>query len=69
MKSKQLSNTDKNLKDALEYLLVRINKHEHTTGNSPTYDIDINCTEKKYKIDHITYATIYNLYKILVDEI
>ena len=65
----KLSTADKNLMFALQYILIRINKHEITKGNSPTYDIDIGCSEKPYKIDHVSYATLLNLYKILVGEV
>jgi len=65
----ELSNADKNLMWALEYILVHINKYEHKNESSPTYDIDIGCMEKPYKIDANSYATFYNLYKILVGEI
>ena len=68
MSFNELTKADKNLMFALQYILVRINTHENTIGNSPAYDIDVSCREKPYKIDANSYATIYNLYKILIDE-
>lgn len=65
----ELSNADKNLMFALQYILIRINKHESKAAPSPTYDIDTRCLEKPYEIDPNSYATIWNLYKILVGEI
>lgn len=64
----RLSDADKNLMFALEDILVRIDKHEHTKGNAPTYDIDIGCLDRPYKIDANSYATLYNLYRTLTGE-